>query len=109
MSTHSFDELGLGPEWWPESLAWHASEEPVVGSRMKLALIENYEEPLEHRHVYAALGDPEEALRLSETLGFKGHDPDSNGPHPFAGIGEYEPRFWVFTDGTVDFEPLAVR
>ena len=47
--------------------------------------------------------------RLAATPGFKGHDPDSNGPHPSAGIGGYAPRARVFTDGTVDFEPLAVR
>lgn len=109
MPTYSFDELGLDSEWWPASLGWHSAEEPVVGDRIKLALIENYDEPLKHRHVYAALGEPEEALRLVTTLGFKGHDPDSNGPHPSAAVGGYEPSFWVFTDGTVRFEPLGLR
>lgn len=105
----SSDTCGLDPDWWPASLGWHANEEPVAGSRVKLALIENYDGPLKHRHLYAALGEPNEARRLVTVPGFKGHDPDSNGPHPSAGIGEYEPRFWVFTDGTVDFEPLALR
>lgn len=109
MTVHSFDDLGLDSNWWPESLAWHSGEDPLASGRVKLALIENHDELLKHRHVFAALGDPSEAQRLITTPGFKGHDPDSNGPHPSAGIGEYDPRFWVFTDGTVDFEPLAVR
>src|SRR5690606_35359927 len=84
-------------------------EPSIIDRRVKLALVENYEEALEHRHIYAALGEPGEARRLIAAPGFKGHDSDSNGPHPSAGVGEYEPSFWVFTDGTVDFEPLAIR
>lgn len=103
------EDLGLVDDWWPDALAWHLDEPPVIDGRVKLALVENHDEALKHRHVYAALGDPGEARRLITSPGFKGHDPDSNGPHPSAGVGEYEPRFWVFTDGSVEFEPLAIR
>lgn len=109
MPTYSHDELGLDPEWWPAALGWHSAEPPVANGRLKLALVENPGEVLKHRHVYAALGDPAEARRLVGSPGFKGHDPDSSGPHPAVGVGEYEPLFWVFTDGTVVFEPLALR
>jgi hypothetical protein len=103
------EDFGLARDWWPDALVWHSEEPPITDGRVKLALVENHDEALKHRHVYAALGDPDEARRLITSPGFKGHDSDSNSPHPSAGVGDYEPRFWVFTDGTVEFEPLAIR
>lgn len=110
MSTLTFEEVGLGPDWWPELLDWHFGEVISKHDRITLASVDQFRQTTKYRHIYTALGSPDDVDRLVRQLGFAGHDVDSNGPHPSASQrGQYRPSFWVFADGTVRLEPLVVR
>ncbi len=96
------------PDWWPAALRWFGEADPLAQDLLTLAEITQQEEGDGYRHVYSALGASDVVEGLVSTDGFGGHDVQANGPHPSAGLGEYEPVFSVFADGVDTLEPLVL-
>lgn len=99
--------LDVPGDWWPTPLQWIAEEDPGEADPILLAEVSEPSGMSRYRHLFSALADGEVVDDLLGTSGFQGHDVDSNGPHPSAGVGEYEPDFWVFTNGVL-LEPLVL-